>query len=179
MPQTWTVAANLSAVQFLRDDPVVAVGEALATTGFDPRRLELEITESVMLGDEQNVHGIVDGLQALGVRVALDDFGTGYSSLSYLRRFGFNKMKIDQSFVRAATEDREGLALITAIVGLGHTLGLEITAEGIETLEQCDALRNADCTNGQGYFFARPAPLSDLLSNPMVRRTKETQVLAA
>jgi diguanylate cyclase (GGDEF)-like protein len=179
MPKTWTVAANLSAVQFLRDDPIMAVSEALAVTGFDPHRLELEITESVMLGDEQNVHAIIDGLQALGVRVALDDFGTGYSSLSYLRRFGFNKMKIDQSFVRAAIEDPEGLALIRAIVGLGHTLGLEVTAEGIETQEQRDALREADCQNGQGYFFARPASPSDLLTLPIERCTQETKVLAA
>lgn len=165
MPSSWTVAVNLSAVQFIRDDLTIAVRDALAVTRFDPSRLELEITESVMLGDERNVHAVLDGLQSLGVKIALDDFGTGYSSLSYLRQFGFSKMKIDQSFVRAATDDPEGLALLRAIVGLGHTLSLEITAEGIETTEQCAALRSVDCTYGQGYLFAKPLPLDTLLKN--------------
>jgi len=177
MPKPWKVAVNLSAVQFLRDELMHTIDEVLDATGLEPRRLELEITESIMLGDERKVQEVLKQLRALGVHIALDDFGTGYSSLSYLRRFEFNKLKIDQAFIPAVATDDAGLEFVKAIVELGRVLGMSITAEGIETAAQQQALTSAGCTFGQGYLFAKPMPLAELIDQS--NRKSVAQELAA
>ena len=159
-PDDLRIAVNVSAVQFQRSSLERSVMEALSASGLAPDRLELEITESVLM---QNAIGVVSSLmrlRSLGVRIALDDFGTGYSSLSYLRRFPFNKIKIDRSFV-AEIADPEVAAIVRAIVGLGERSGASITAEGVETAAQLDGVRREGCTEIQGYFFSRPLTAAD------------------
>ena len=154
-PEDVRIAVNVSAVQFQRPGLEQAVTEALAASGLRPDRLELEITESVLIENAIAVVSTLMRLRALGVRIALDDFGTGYSSLSYLRRFPFNKIKIDRSFV-VEIGDPDVAAIVRAIVGLGQRNGAEITAEGIETAEQLELVREEGCSEGQGYLFSRP-----------------------
>ena len=150
------LSVNLSPVQFRSPGLVDAVRAACAATGFDPRRLELEITESVLLTDSDGTLATLRALKALGVRIAMDDFGTGYSSLSYLRSFPFDKIKIDRSFVRDVTEGGETAAIVRAIIGLGRSLGMRITVEGVETHEQLEHLRAEGCDQVQGYLTGRP-----------------------
>ena len=155
----WTgviLAVNVSALQFRRPDFVPAVGRALDETGFDARRLELEITESVLIGNVEAAELEMRQLKELGVRLALDDFGTGYSSLLYLRTFPFDKLKIDRSFIRSIESGAEGVAVVHAIVGLGRGLGMQVTAEGVETAEQHLFLRAAGVHSMQGYRFGKP-----------------------
>ena len=158
---TWTngasVAVNLSPVQFTNPQLAGVVALALADSGLDPGRLELEITESVLLDESKGNMKILRELKALGVNIALDDFGTGYSSLSYLRSFPFDRIKIDKSFVRDIGVSREALAIVRAITGLGTSLLIKTTAEGVETCEQYRRLREEGCTHFQGYLFGRPA----------------------
>jgi diguanylate cyclase (GGDEF)-like protein len=158
-PDPIGVAVNLSPVQFRKNRNLVAqVKSALATSGIRPQRLELEITESVLVTDDEAALAILRELKALGVKVALDDFGTGYSSLSYLRRFPFDKIKIDRSFVRESSETADGLAIVKAVIGLGRSLGLATTAEGVETEAQLDLVREQGCTEVQGFLFSVPLP---------------------
>ncbi len=158
---TWangaSVAVNLSPVQFTNPQLAAMVALALADSGLAPGRLELEITESVLLDDSKGNLKILRQLKELGVNIALDDFGTGYSSLSYLRSFPFDRIKIDKSFVRDIGVSREALAIVRAITGLGTSLLIKTTAEGIETCEQYRRLREEGCTHFQGYLFGRPA----------------------
>jgi diguanylate cyclase (GGDEF)-like protein len=161
-PVDISVAVNLSPVQFKKGDLVATVREALAASGLQPDRLELEITESVLLQDTPGTLTALHQLRAMGIAVALDDFGTGYSSLSYLRSFPFDKIKIDQSFVRDLVKDKESMSIISAVTGLGRSLHIRTTAEGVETLEQLDRLRQEGCTEVQGYFFSRPVASSEL-----------------
>jgi len=157
-PDGIKVAVNVSAVQF-RDEIVVdSVREALATSRLPPERLELEITESVLLKDNVATLATLHALRGLGVRIAMDDFGTGYSSLSYLRSFPFDKIKIDQSFVRDITPEAESGPIVRAVIGLGAGLGMRTTGEGIETQTQFDRLAAEGCDEGQGYFIAKPGP---------------------
>ena len=151
-----TVAVNLSPVQFKNRDLVRTVELALADSGLEPRRLELEITESVLLDDSDANLGTLRALKALGVAISLDDFGTGYSSLSYLRSFPFDKIKIDKSFVQDIGSSREALAIIRAITGLSNSLLIHTTAEGVETEEQFLRLQEEGCSHFQGYLFGRP-----------------------
>ena len=152
-----TVAVNLSSVQFKDRGLVAKVETALARSGLNPSRLELEITESVLLlDDEQNMKAL-HGLRQMGVRIALDDFGTGYSSLSYLRSFPFDKIKIDQSFIRDLGVTKDAQAIIRAVIMLGHSLGITITAEGVETVAQLALLRAEGCNQLQGYLFSPPS----------------------
>lgn len=130
---------------------------ALAESGLAPERLELEITETVLMKSLPQVVEALHLLRRLGVRIALDDFGTGYSSLSYLRTFPFDKLKIDQSFVKDHA-DPATLSILRAITALGRGLGMTVTAEGVETEEQRAAVRDFGCTNLQGYLFGRPVP---------------------
>lgn len=153
-----TVAVNLSPIQFKSDQLVQTVRSALAESGLPPNRLELEITESVLLDETPGNLHILQSLKALGVRIALDDFGTGYSSLSYLRSFPFDKIKIDRSFIHDMQESRESLAIIRAITGMSRSLDIQITAEGVETAEQYARLREEGCSHFQGYLFGRPVP---------------------
>jgi diguanylate cyclase (GGDEF)-like protein/PAS domain S-box-containing protein len=156
----WTndvfVSVNLSPTEFQRGNLVARVQKALADTRFNPTRLELELTESVMLDDAASALDVMIGLKALGVRLSLDDFGTGYSSLSYLRSFPFDGLKIDRSFVNTLGENENDKSIIQAIVGLGRALSLTITAEGIETAEQWAMLEEVRCDEGQGYLISRP-----------------------
>ncbi len=161
-PADISVAVNLSAVQFKEGDLVASVKEALAASGLRADRLELEITESVLLQDATATLTALHELRAMGISVALDDFGTGYSSLSYLHSFPFDKIKIDQSFVRDMVTNKDSMAIIRAITGLGHSLRMKTTAEGVETLEQLTALRQEGCTQIQGYLFSRPRPAGEL-----------------
>ena len=138
------------------------VGNALTRSGLDPHRLELEITESLLLLDDERTMKALHGLREMGVRIALDDFGTGYSSLSYLRSFPFDKIKIDQSFVRDLGLTKDAQAIVRAVTMLGHSLGITITAEGVETPAQLALLRAEGCNQLQGYLFSPPSPSSGI-----------------
>jgi len=159
---TWgtpqTVAVNLSPVQFKNPGLVDAVALALSDAGLEPARLELEITESVLLEDNEGNLDTLRALKALGVAISLDDFGTGYSSLGYLRSFPFDRIKIDMSFVREMKNSKEALAIIRAITGMSNSLLIKTTAEGVETAEQMEQLIKEGCSHFQGYYFGRPAP---------------------
>ena len=161
-PSGITVAVNLSPVQFRDGDLLAEVSRALALSGLPAERLELEITESVQLMDDRVNLSILEGLHRLGLRIAMDDFGTGYSSLSYLRRFPFDKIKIDQLFVRNLLEGHESVAIVRAAIGLGRALGMTVLAEGVETPEERDLLIAEGCHELQGYLFGRPAPFAEI-----------------
>lgn len=152
-----TVAVNVSPLQFRRQDFVEVVERILAETGLDPHRLELELTESTLLGNVDDAEKAMQRLKAHGVRFALDDFGTGYSSLLYLRRFPFDRIKIDRSFVRSIETAADAASIVHAIVSLGRGLGMKVTAEGVETAEQQLFLRAAGVHSMQGYRFGRPS----------------------
>jgi len=161
--QTWLqagldigqIAVNVSAREFHSNEYIAGVRAILADTGLDPRHLELEVTEGVLMQDTEQTTSILRELKELGVQIALDDFGTGYSSLSYLRRFPINTLKIDQSFVQDIDGDT-GEALVSAVIGIGASLKQRVVAEGIETQQQVDFLQSRHCDEGQGYFFGRP-----------------------
>jgi hypothetical protein len=144
-------------LQFSNPQLPSVVTNALARAGVHPSRLELEITESVFLNDDKGTEAMFTALKRVGVRLALDDFGTGYSSLGYLKRAPFDKIKIDQSFVRGATEpgSRNG-AIITSITSLAKSLGMDTTAEGVETLDELDLVRSLGCSHVQGYIYSKP-----------------------
>jgi diguanylate cyclase (GGDEF)-like protein/PAS domain S-box-containing protein len=153
------IAVNVSARQFHQPDFVASVKETVHAAGIDPGRLELELTESAILSDVDETILRMNELRALGIRFALDDFGTGYSSLSYLKRLPFDQLKIDQSFVRDMAENQGCEAIVLAILSLSHALGLEVVAEGVETPEQRDFLRQHGCDSFQGYLFGKPLPI--------------------
>ena len=157
-PDDVRVAINLSPLQFRSGNLLTMVTDALKQSGLPPRRLELEITETLLLEKSSQVLATLHALRALGVRVSMDDFGTGYSSLSYLRSFPFDKIKIDQSFVRDLGANREAQAIIRSIVSLGKGLGVTITAEGVETEAELSCLRAEGCHEGQGFLFGRARP---------------------
>jgi diguanylate cyclase (GGDEF)-like protein len=161
-PRRVKVAVNLSPIQFRSPRLVDAVREALAQSGLAPQRLELEITESVLLQKDAGNLATLHELADLGVSIALDDFGTGYSSLSYLRAFPFQKIKIDRSFIAGMGEHADCSAIVSAITSLGRSLDVATTAEGVETREQLALLRAAGCSQAQGYLFSRPVPASEL-----------------
>lgn len=154
------VAVNLSPLQFRNRNLPDEVAAALLRSGLPADRLELEITESLLLQDSESILAMLHEVRGLGVRISMDDFGTGYSSLSYLRRFPFDKIKIDQSFIRNMDEKGDCLAIVRAVVGLGASLGMRVTAEGVETEEQYALLRREGCHQLQGYLFSRPVPCS-------------------
>jgi diguanylate cyclase (GGDEF)-like protein/PAS domain S-box-containing protein len=152
------VSVNLSPRQFREKDLVANLRRILADTGQPARLLELEITESTLMHDIEETRARLEEIAAMGVRLAIDDFGTGYSSLSYLKRFPVHKLKIDQSFIRDLTTDRDDEAIVSAIIGLAHSLGLDILAEGVETRQQLDALIVLGCEHFQGNLFSPPLP---------------------
>jgi diguanylate cyclase (GGDEF)-like protein len=161
-PDHIKVAVNLSPVQFKDGGLVSAVSSALAAANLAPNRLELEITESVLLEESEATLAMLHELRALGVRFSMDDFGTGYSSLSYLRSFPFDKIKIDRSFVGDISTSDQSQAIVQAVTGLGTTLGMTTTAEGVETSEQLEHLRSRGCTEVQGYLFSPPRPAAEV-----------------
>jgi diguanylate cyclase (GGDEF)-like protein/PAS domain S-box-containing protein len=161
-PQHISVAVNLSPVQFKSHALPTTVRSVLSETEFAAQRLELEITEGVLLNNDEHVHDMIHSLKKIGVKLALDDFGTGYSSLSYLQRVPFDKIKIDQSFVRGASDpESRNAALIRAMVGLASDLDMQTTAEGVETQDELLLIRNLGCSLVQGYIFGKPMPAEE------------------
>ena len=160
-----TVAANLSALQLRRPGFAELLEDILVETGLDPSRLELEVTETAILHDTDATVATLEQVRRLGVRISMDDFGTGYSSLSYLRRFAFDKLKIDRSFVRDLSLDGEqgaqARAIVRAIIGLSRTMGMRTVAEGVETPAQARMLAEDGCDALQGYLFGHPVDAAE------------------
>ncbi|HYI40917.1 MAG TPA: EAL domain-containing protein [Allosphingosinicella sp.] len=177
----WTPAlklsVNLSPVQFTQGDLAAEVEAILAGTGLDPSRLELEVTEGLLIKDADKAIVILERLKSLGVQISMDDFGTGYSSLSYFRMFPFDKVKIDQSFIRDMIGNPQARAIIRSVIGLGQGLGMPVVAEGVETAEQLDALRAEGCDQVQGYLISRPGPISHFEGVVMDRGAESGMVL--
>jgi diguanylate cyclase (GGDEF)-like protein len=163
-PDDVRVAVNLSPLQFRTGNLLALVNDALRQSGLPARRLELEITETLVLEKSSQVLATLHALRALGVRISMDDFGTGYSSLSYLRNFPFDKIKIDQSFVRDLGSNRDAQAIVRSIISLGTGLGVTITAEGVETEAELSRLRTEGCHEGQGFLFSRARPNAEIVS---------------
>jgi diguanylate cyclase (GGDEF)-like protein len=176
-PSGMRVAVNVSPVQFRNETLVSTVVSALAGSGLHPGQLELEITEAVLMNNNEATLAALHQLRGLGVRISMDDFGTGYSSLSYLRSFPFDKIKIDQSFVRDLVERPDSIAIISAVAGLGHSFGMTTTAEGVETQQQLDLMRAEGCTEVQGYFYSKPVPASEIVQ--LLSRFQERAQAAA
>lgn len=156
------LAVNVSAVEFLAENFLSGVRAALIATGVEPRNLELELTESVLMLDAESTVDTLHALKAIGVRLAVDDFGTGYSSFTYLRRFPLDALKIDRSFVHDITADQNDAAIVSAIIGIGKSLKQRVIAEGVETREQLNFLQTHGCGEGQGYYFSRPVVAEQL-----------------
>jgi EAL domain-containing protein (putative c-di-GMP-specific phosphodiesterase class I) len=156
------VAINLSPVQFKQSDLLRTLKSALEESGLDPARLELEITETILI--EKNGHDltVLHNLKSLGISIVLDDFGIGYSSMRYLQMLPFDKIKVDKSFIQSMTIHSDSAAIVGAIIGLGRSLDIKTTAEGVETRDQLTLLRAAGCQLAQGFLFSRPVPLSQL-----------------
>jgi len=161
-PEDISVSVNLSPLQFLKGNLTATVMNALATSGLDASRLELEITETVLLDKTERNIEILNQLRDLGARISMDDFGTGYSSIGYLRNFRFDKIKIDQSFVRDVLVDEGSLAIVRAIAGLGASFGMTTTAEGVETEAQMQRLNLEGCIEAQGYLYSQPIPVDEV-----------------
>lgn len=161
-PQSLRVAVNLSVAQFKRSGLVELVGRTLAETGLPGERLELEVTESLLMDDKDDALAILAQLKAFGVRIAMDDFGTGYSSLSYLQSFPFDKIKIDRSFVSKLDDSSESSGIVNAVISMGKSLRMRVVAEGVESGTQADILTRLSCDEMQGYYFARPMSSSDV-----------------
>jgi len=161
-PDSTKVAVNVSPAQFRDRDLAQQIAEILAETGCPPTRLEIEITESLLLRDANAKLSTLDELRRLGLRVSMDDFGTGFSSLSNLRSFPFDKIKIDRSFVRELDRSPDSAAIVRAVLGLGRSLGISTCAEGVETAEQMAALREQGCTEVQGFYLSTPKPLEEV-----------------
>ena len=157
-----TIAVNMSPVQFSRDDLAETIHAIMIETGLPPSRLEIEVTESTLMGDQIRGLTILRKLKSMGISIAMDDFGTGYSSLATLHAFPFDKIKLDQSFVRRIPDDAAACAIVRTVLALGRSLGTPVLAEGIETKEQWDFLMQEGCEKGQGYLFARPVPIGKL-----------------
>jgi diguanylate cyclase (GGDEF)-like protein len=156
------VSVNVSPVQFRDRELPLRIAEALERTGLEPSRLEVEVTETVLVKDAEAARVILEDIRALGVRIALDDFGTGYSSLSYLRSFPFDKIKIDRSFVDKLDQRPDSQVIVRAIIDIGTGLGMTVTAEGVESSLQAAQLRHTGCQELQGFLFSRPCPAADM-----------------
>jgi diguanylate cyclase (GGDEF)-like protein len=161
-PANFDVAVNVSAAQFRSPRLFQVIVDALTSSGLHPTRLEIEITESVLLHQKDAVLAVLHQLRALGVRIAMDDFGTGYSSLSYLQSFPFDKIKIDRSFVKDITENANSLSIVRAVAALAKGMGMTATAEGVETSAQLDSITSEGCTEMQGFLFSRPLPAREI-----------------
>lgn len=170
-PEDVTVAVNLSPLQIRAPGAALGIRNALREAGLDPRRLELEVTESLFIDDNHATADFIHELAEIGVRFALDDFGTGYSSLGYINTFPFSKIKVDRSFVSGAQVGRKSDAIIRAVAEMGTTLGMDIVAEGLETIGQVHAVRDAGCNLGQGYYFSRAVP--DYLAAMLLAQERE------
>ena len=171
-PEDVTVAVNLSPLQIRAPGAALGIKNALREAGLDPRRLELEVTESLFIDDNHATASFIEELSAIGVQFALDDFGTGYSSLGYINTFPFKKIKVDRSFVSGTQVGRKSDAIIRAVAEMGATLEMEIVAEGLETIEQVQAVRAAGCSLGQGFYFSRAVP--DYLAAMLIAQERES-----
>ena len=167
------IAVNLSSYQFNEPNLTQKVAGILAELSFNPKLLELELTESIIVTNTEAAIATMNALRELGIQISIDDFGTGYSSLGYLQRFSFDTLKIDQCFVRNLTTDSKNTAIITAIIQMAHSLNLKVIAEGVETEIERDFLCQQECDAMQGYFFSRPIPAPDferlLFSNSQMK----------
>jgi diguanylate cyclase (GGDEF)-like protein len=161
-PDDLHVAVNISAIQFRSPGLMQVIVSALAASGLAPTRLEIEITESVLLHNKEATLAVLHQLRALGIRIAMDDFGTGYSSLTYLQSFPFDKIKIDRSFVKNITEDSSSLTIVRAVAALANGMGMTATAEGVETAEQLHSIASEGCTEMQGFLFSKPLPAAEI-----------------
>jgi EAL domain-containing protein (putative c-di-GMP-specific phosphodiesterase class I) len=159
-PNPLSIAVNLSPIDFRRNDIPAMILSVLLETGLNPQRLEVEITEGVLIDDFDRTIAVLRRIKNLGVRIAMDDFGSGYSSLSYLQSFPFDKIKIDQTFVAKIGSGGPAAAIIHAILGLGHALALPVIAEGVETEEQLSFLVKEGCNEVQGFLIGRPSPIA-------------------
>jgi diguanylate cyclase (GGDEF)-like protein/PAS domain S-box-containing protein len=161
-PDNLHVAVNISAIQFRSPGLMQVIVSALAASGLAPTRLEIEITESVLLHNKEATLAVLHQVRALGIRIAMDDFGTGYSSLTYLQSFPFDKIKIDRSFVKNITENSSSLTIVRAVAALANGMGMTATAEGVETAEQLHSIASEGCTEMQGFLFSRPLPAAEI-----------------
>jgi EAL domain-containing protein (putative c-di-GMP-specific phosphodiesterase class I) len=161
-PNELKIAVNLSPVQLSDPRLLATIERILAETGLAAHRLELEITERIFMEHSEVTLSSLGRLKDLGVGISMDDFGTGYSSLSYLRSFPFDKIKIDGSFVRDLSSNADSMAIIRAVTGLGSSLGISTTAEGVETQEELAYLKTEGCTEAQGYYFSEPKPANEV-----------------
>jgi diguanylate cyclase (GGDEF)-like protein len=177
-PEAVKVAINISALQIRSQNFVPMVAAVLQESGLAPGRLELEITETVLLQDSEGTLATLHRLRDLGTRISMDDFGTGYSSLSYLRKFPFDKIKIDRSFVRDLSKHEDSIAIVRAVAALGRSLGITTTAEGVETAEQLERVRNEGCSEVQGYFFGPPQPTVEVARLLSDRRASRRAAVA-
>jgi EAL domain-containing protein (putative c-di-GMP-specific phosphodiesterase class I) len=178
-PNDIKIAVNLSPVQFRNPGFLAIVVGALSASGLPPDRLELEITEGMLLQDCEATLNTLYKLRALGVRIAMDDFGTGYSSLSYLQSFPFDKIKIDRSFVKDIADGRGSLNIVRAVAAMANGLGMTTTAEGVETKEQLDTVRAEGCTEMQGFLFSKPLPADEIEPLLLAKRTVPARVVRA
>jgi diguanylate cyclase (GGDEF)-like protein len=158
------VSVNLSPRQFMRGDLTNTIARILDQTGCNPAFLELEITEGMVMHNPENTVALIQRLKDMGIHIAIDDFGTGYSSLAYLKRFPIDCLKIDRSFVTDIPGDAGDVAITLAIISMAHSLGIKVTAEGVETKEQLDFLRQHGCDEAQGYYFSKPLPLAQAIT---------------
>ena len=170
-PEEVSIAVNLSPLQIRAPGAALGIKNALREAGLDPRRLELEVTESLFIEDNHATAAFIDELSEIGVKFALDDFGTGYSSLGYINTFPLTKIKVDRSFVSGPNVGRKSDAIIRAVAEMGSTLGMDIVAEGLETIEQVQAVRDAGCNLGQGFYFSRAVP--DYLAAMLLAQERE------
>jgi EAL domain-containing protein (putative c-di-GMP-specific phosphodiesterase class I) len=152
------MAVNISAMEFRQDSFVDDVFGLLREMGLDPRSLELELTEGILMKRAESAASVLQSLRVHGVRIAVDDFGTGYSSLSYLRKFPIDAIKIDQSFVRQITMTPDDTTIVSAIISMGQSMKLRVIAEGVETQKELEFLQAQQCDEAQGYYFSRPVP---------------------
>jgi EAL domain-containing protein (putative c-di-GMP-specific phosphodiesterase class I) len=174
-PRPLQIAINLSPIQFRHGDLPSQVHQILLETGLAPHRLELEVTEGVLIDDFSRALSILLRLKTLGVRIAMDDFGTGYSSLSYLQAFPFDKIKIDRTFIANLGDNQHSAAIVRAVLGLGRGMNIPVVAEGVETAEQLAFLARESCEEVQGYLIGRPAPIdtyAQVLGRKAAKATK-------
>jgi len=175
-PSNVRIAVNVSPIQF-KSELALTVTAALAQSGLNAQRLELEITESVLLHNAEATLAMLHQLRALGVSISMDDFGTGYSSLSYLRSFPFDKIKIDRSFVHNVAQNEDSMAIVRAVTGLGSSLGMVTTGEGVETVEESSYLKSQGCTEAQGFLFSKPRPANEV-PDMLLNRSKVPRAVA-
>ena len=157
---TFRLGVNISSVELRSKDVVAGIAQVLSSTALDPRRLELELTETFLMHDAHSTRVVLDDIKSLGIQLALDDFGTGYSSLSYVRKFPIDALKVDRSFVRDLSTDESDACVVRAVINMGRSLRMRVVAEGVETLDQVNFLEAHGCSEAQGYFFGRPIPAS-------------------